>query len=89
MQQFGKKAYLTQLLVKENKTLQDQIILQDKDLIKIIDTLSGKESEELQELEDKMNELKVENGVLIQHLSDIQEEISTKKQYQFEQNNNL
>lgn len=73
MQQFGKKAHLTQLLIKENKTLQEQIISQDKDLIKIIDTLGGKESEELKELEDQMNELKVENGVLLQHLAKIQD----------------
>lgn len=55
MQQFGKKASLTQLLVKTNKTLQEQIINQDRDLVKIIDTLGLKETDELKELEDRMN----------------------------------
>lgn len=42
MQQFGKKASLAQLLVKTNKALQEQIIMQDRDLVKVIDTLGSK-----------------------------------------------
>lgn len=79
MQQFGKKASLTQLLVKANRTLQEQIVSQDKDLVRIIDALGNKETEELKELEERMNELKVENGLAIQHLYEIQDEIGMKK----------
>ena len=79
MQQFGKKAHLTQQLMKENIALQQQIVEKDKDLIMVMKSLGEKKSEDLERLEDRMNELREVNGVQLQHLSTLQMEIEGKR----------
>ena len=71
--EFAKTAKLTEVLIEENKILRVSIAKKNKEIVKLIQGIGKAENEEITELEENLEVLKEENGVLREHLSKLKE----------------
>jgi ABC-type uncharacterized transport system ATPase component len=71
--EFAKTAKLTEVLIEENKILRLSIAKKNKEIVKLIQGIGKAENEEITELEENLEVLKEENGVLREHLSKLKE----------------
>lgn len=77
--EFAKKTKLTEVLISENKLLRKSITGKNKEIVKLIEGIAKADNEEIIQLVEDLNLLKEENGVLLDHLNQIKEQISQTK----------
>lgn len=76
--EFAKTAKLTEVLIRENKVLRQSIAGKDREIVKLIEGIGLAQNEEVAELEEGLELLREENGVLREHLLRLREEAAER-----------
>jgi chromosome segregation ATPase len=78
--EYAKKTRLAEVLITENKLLRKFVTAKNKYIVKLIEAIANAENQELGSLNEDLNELQEENGVLMDHFKQIKQNLKAKQE---------